>query len=273
MRAFRVLVPAADEESATAALWEAGTHGVEIRPAGPSAVELLAYFPSDADPAALAGAVAGASLEPVEVPDVDWVARFREGFRAFDAGPFRIVPEWDPRPSHPSSALVVDPGRAFGTGTHETTRLCLESIAALAARRRLGRALDLGAGTGLLAIAASRLGASPVVATDIDPEATASSALHARLNAAPLRVVRADGGRGLRAAAFDLVLANLMALLLVDRAPEVRALVAPGGALVLSGLLVGDVSEVRRAYDPLCGPPAQRTLGEWAALVYEVAPR
>jgi len=273
MLALRVVVPTADEEAAVAALWDAGTRGIEVRPSTADRVELLAYFDDDVSPAAVASALPGAALDPVPVPDVDWVARFREGFRAFDAGRFRIVPAWDTSPSVTSATLVVDPGRAFGTGTHETTRLCLASLEELAARRHLGRTLDLGAGTGLLAIAASRLGASPVVAADIDSEATASARIHARLNSAPLRVVRADGGRGLRAGAFDLVLANLMALFLVDRAAEVCALVAPGGALVLSGLLAGDVPEVRAVYDPACGrPPVERTLGEWAALVYEAPP-
>ena len=272
MRAYRVLVAADDEDAAVAALGEAGTSGVEVRAAGGGRVELVAYFPSGCEPPRVEAAVPGAEVEPVDVPEVDWVARFREGFRAFDVGSFRIVPAWDPAPAHTPRAIVVDPGRAFGTGTHETTRLCLESIQALAMRRRLGRTLDLGAGTGLLAIAASRLGASPVVAADIDPEATASSALHARLNGAPLRVLRADGGRGLRPGAFDLVLANLMALFLIDRAAEVRALLAPAATLVLSGLLEGDVPEVRAVYDPLCGTPLERTLGEWAALVYETRP-
>jgi len=80
--------------------------------------------------------------------------------------------------------------------------------------------------------------------------------------------VRADGGRGFRPGSFDLVLANLMALLLIDRALEVRALVAPGGALVLSGLLLDDVPPVRAAY-AACGTPRERTQGEWAALIFE----
>jgi ribosomal protein L11 methyltransferase len=273
MHALRVVVPAVEEETATVVLWDAGTEGVEVRTAGPDTVELVAYFPAPVETSIVSAALPGASVDAVDVPDVDWVTRFREGFGAFDAGGFRIVPAWAQPTSATPWTLVVDPGRAFGTGTHETTRLCLESIENLASRRRLGRTLDLGAGTGLLAIAASRLGAFPVVASDVDPEATAACASHARLNAAPLAVVRADGGRGLRLGTFDVVVANLMALFLVDRAPEVCALVAPGGTLVLSGLLADDVPEVRAVYDPLCALAADRRLGEWAALEYEVPAR
>ena len=145
------------------------------------------------------------------MPEVDWVARFREGFRPFRVGRFEIVPCWETA-GPAAERLIVDPGRAFGTGTHETTKLCLEALESLADRRPLGRTLDLGAGTALLAVAARRLGAGPVVASDIDPEATAASQHHAALNGERLHVVRADGACGFRTRAFDLVLANLMAL-------------------------------------------------------------
>jgi ribosomal protein L11 methyltransferase len=271
MRAWRVTVAADDEDFATAALWEAGTAGIEVRPASEDRVHLLAYFPDDAAPPAPALLPPGATLETYDAPEVDWVTRFREGFRAFRVGRFLVAPPWD-APQGPSpDALLVDPGRAFGTGTHETTRLCLRALEDLAGRRALGRALDLGAGTGLLAVAAGRLGAAPVFASDLDPEATGSSRHHARLNGARLHVVRADGARGFRPGSFDLVLANLMALLLVDRADEIRGLLAPGGALVLSGLLVEDVPYVRDAFSD-CGAPAALFDGEWAALVYEGTP-
>jgi ribosomal protein L11 methyltransferase len=266
MRAFRVVVPAAQEDAATAALWEQGTVGIEVRPAG-AQVEMLAYFPDSARLPLLQAELPGAVLEPIPVPEVDWVARFREGFRPFQAGRFLIAPAWEaPRPS--PDVLLVDPARAFGTGTHETTRLCLAALVHLAAQRPLGRTLDLGAGTGLLAAAAARLGAAPVIASDIDPEAISASRHHARLNEVPLHVVRADGGQAFRSGAFDLVLANLMALLLVDRAAEIRSLLAPQGALVLSGLLVDDVPHVRRAFAG-CGTPLEHVDGEWAALVFD----
>ena len=270
MRAWRVTVSAADEDAATAALWEADTAGIEVRVNPEGGVDLLAYFHDSAAFPLGASLPPGATTQPVAVPEVDWVARFREGFRPFRAGRWLVAPVWAaPRPASPDT-LVVDPGRAFGTGTHETTRLCLGALEGLAARRPLGRTLDLGAGTGLLAVAAARLGASPVVATDIDPEAVASSRSHAALNDCRLLLARVDGARGLRPGAFDLVLANLMALLLVDRAEEIRALLAPGGAMVLSGLLTGDVPEVRAAF-ARCGEPTVALDGEWAALVYEGA--
>jgi len=270
MRAWRVTVAASDEELATVALWEAGTAGLEVRDAPGGRIDLLAYFADDAPPLTLALLPPGAAVEPAVVPEVDWVARFREGFKAFRAGGFVVAPAWD-APGGPSAGvLVVDPGRAFGTGTHQTTRLCLGALEELAARRRLGRTLDLGSGTALLAVAAARLGALPVFASDIDPEATRASRHHAHLNGVRLGVVRADGGRGLREGSFDLVLANLMALLLIDRSAEIRSLVAPGGALVLSGLLVDDLPPVRAAFAS-CGTPNERLDGEWGALVYECA--
>jgi ribosomal protein L11 methyltransferase len=286
MRAFCVTVPVADEDQAVAALWEAGTAGVEVRAAPGGRLQLLAYFPGDAAAPGPALLPPGATVEPAAVEDVDWVARFREGFHAFRAGRFLVAPPWDPA-AHRSSpdTLVVDPGRAFGTGTHETTRLCLAALEGLAARRPLGRTLDLGAGTGLLAVAAARLGAAPVAASDVDREANDASRHHARLNGVRLAVVRADGGRGFRAGSFDLVLANLMALLLVDRAAEIRALLAPGGSLVLSGLLVEDVAFVRDAFEGRghgteprghatgAGVTASVIVdGEWAALVYVDVP-
>ena len=269
MRAFSVTVAAADEDLAAAALWEAGTSGIEVRPAPGDRVHLVAYFEGDATAPAPALLPPGATVETAEVPEVDWVARFRESFHAFRVGRFLVAPPWDlPSESSSPDTLVIDPGRAFGTGTHQTTRLCVAALEELSHRRPLGRTLDLGSGTAFLAVAAVRLGARFVCASDIDREATDASRHHARLNGARLHVVRADGGRGFRPASFDLVLANLMALLLVDRAAEISALLAPGGALVLSGLLVEDVPHVREAF-AACGTPALRVDGEWAALVYE----
>ncbi|MGH7419450.1 MAG: 50S ribosomal protein L11 methyltransferase, partial [Candidatus Rokuibacteriota bacterium] len=122
MRAFRITVPVADEDVATALLWEAGTSGLEVR-SSPEGSVLLAYFPGPADVAEALRVLPSARLESVAVPDVDWVASFRESFRAFDVGGFRVVPAWE-APGAGPLVLRIDPARAFGTGTHETTRLC-----------------------------------------------------------------------------------------------------------------------------------------------------
>jgi ribosomal protein L11 methyltransferase len=264
MLALIVTVPPEDEDDATTALWEAGTVGIEVVTSA-DAVELRAYFDEAPGAEDLRGLPSRARMAPSEVPCVDWVARFRQGFRRSRVGRFLLAPVWEnERPA--DGVILVDPGRAFGTGTHETTRLCLGQIEEIARRRPLGRCLDLGCGTGLLAVAAARLGGCPVVASDLDPDATASAALHSRLNQTPLAVVRADGARGFRPRAFDLVLANLTAPLLLERAQEIGALLAPGGTLVLSGFLLDDQPEAARAYAAL-GPTQLHTEGEWCALV------
>ena len=265
MLALIVTVPTEEEDAATFALWEAGTTGIEVRSA-PGAVELHAYFTEAPSEEALRALPSGARVAPAEVPQVDWLAHFRAGFRSFRVGGFLVVPRWETAPDA-DDVILVDPGRAFGTGTHETTRLCLVALEDLAHRRPLGRCLDLGCGTGLLAIAAARKGASPVTASDLDPEATLSAVVHSRLNHVALSVVRADGARAFRRRSFDLVLANLTAPLLVERAQEIRSLLAPAGSLVLSGFLVDDEPPVARAYASL-GRPEARADGEWRALVY-----
>lgn len=283
--AFRLLVPAAQEDLASALLWEVGTEGIEVQAAGlglPGApahdtlaagmVALLAYFPTRpglaADLRAALAALGPIDLTPTEVPEVDWVARFRAGFTAFEAAGFRIVPEWEAPATLDAATLLVDPGRAFGTGTHETTRLCLAGLRALAAERALGRVLDVGCGTGLLALAAQRLGARVVVAVDNDPEASASARSHAALNGCALHVLLGDGGQPFRRACCDVVLANLMAPLLLARRDELLALLAPGGVLLMSGLLVSDLAAVLAAYAPF-GQTRTTLDGEWAAVRFE----
>jgi ribosomal protein L11 methyltransferase len=265
---FEVVVPSEDEDSASVALWELGTVGVQVETRPGDRVALTASFPEGARiETALRdalGGVPGATVRPLTLPDVDWVARFREDFRAFEAAGFTVVPEWDGRPPD-ERTIVIDPGRAFGTGTHQTTRLCLALLVEEAKRRTIPRVIDVGAGTGILAVAALRRGARLAVATDFDPEATASSALHGRLNGVPLHVVEGDGGRPFRARSFDVVLANLMAPLLIERADELAGLCAEDAVLILSGLLTDDVDAVGAAYGRH-GAVDARTDGEWAAL-------
>jgi ribosomal protein L11 methyltransferase len=166
----------------------------------------------------------------------------------------------------------VDPGRAFGTGTHETTRLCLMALEEETSARGPGdRLLDVGTGSGILAIAAALLGWRRVTGVEVDPEALESARVHARLNRAHPAFVLGDGGAPFRPGSFTLVVANITAPLLRERRAEIGGLLAPGGTLVLSGLLATDVRDVAAAYASL-GSIDTRVDGEWAALRVRTRP-
>jgi ribosomal protein L11 methyltransferase len=256
-------------------LWDLGTSGTQSLPVEDGRAVVLAYFPDVPDVARLLRAAVSAldaAVVPAEIATVDWVARVREGFRPFSAGGFRIVPAWEATPigtptgGHDGPVLVVEPGLAFGTGSHESTRLCLTILSERAREAPLGDVLDVGAGSGILSAAAAVLGAARVVAVEVDPEALPVAARHAELNRAAIRLVQGDGARPVRPASFDLVLANISAALLVERAPELAAARRPGGCLVLSGFLREDVADVGAAYARR-GEVDVRVEGDWAALV------
>jgi ribosomal protein L11 methyltransferase len=207
-----------------------------------------------------------AQVRRTEVEETDWVARFRETFRSFSVGRFHVAPVWASEPPPRARELLrVDPGRAFGTGTHETTQLCLCALDQLAASGPLGRVLDLGTGSGLLGVAAARLGAAQVVGSDIDEEALRSARRHAEINQVALRLAFCDGCAAFRDRSFDLILANLTLPLLLAQRPNMRRVCRDGARIVLSGLLLGDVDEARAAFAGL-GPSLVSRSGEWAAV-------
>ena len=263
-------MPAAAEDAATLLLWEHGTAGVEVRAGSGGETVLLAYF----EPAVglderlqeACVALAGARLARTDVPAVDWVACFREAFRPFHAGGFLIAPCWDVPPLAHQPVLIVDPGQAFGTGTHESTRLCLDALAELCALSPPVSVLDVGTGSGILAVAAALRGARGVTGIDLDPEALRCARRHAALNGVQLRLVHADGARGIRPGAFDLVMANVTAALLRERRDEIVAARMASGALVLSGFLTEDATDLAQAY-AAAGTIDWRQEGEWTALV------
>jgi len=227
----RLEVPLAEAELAADALWQAGAEAVAEEAALGRRVRLTAEV---ADVPALA------ARWPVEVVTVD--DRLLDAWRAH-AQPVRagshvvLVPSWLPRPAARPGDLVVplDPGRAFGSGSHPATRL---AVAALEPRVRPGaRVLDVGCGSGVLAVVAARLGAEAVVAVDVDPEAVRATRANAARNAVGAAVSATDRAVGEIEGTFDLVLANIGLRVLGQLAPSLAARTAAGGACVLSGLL------------------------------------
>ncbi|HEY9721314.1 MAG TPA: 50S ribosomal protein L11 methyltransferase [Oscillatoriaceae cyanobacterium] len=185
----------------------------------------------------------------------------------------RIPPCWQilrPGDIHAGAGipLVLTERPGFGTGSHATTRLCLQAIAALAPRDRAWRMLDFGSGSGILAIAAAKLGAQ-VAAVEIDEPSIESLLANAALNEVRDRLTIARA-LALEVPAFDLVVANILRPVLLAFAPELASRVAPGGALVLSGLVATDVPELSVRYAPLFDDrrPERYRQGEWEALVW-----
>lgn len=248
---------------------------------------LEAYFDEEPDAftvdslRALVPSAAGAAMRIEEVPDEDWVTRSQEGLEPIRAGRFFVH-----TPAHKAGApagavsFEIDAGRAFGTGHHETTTGCLLALDRL---KREGAGYsnlaDLGTGTGLLAFAAMRLWpAARAVASDMDPVAIEVARENAALNGIPLgrargrlELVAAPGLDHLRLKArapYDLVLANILAGPLIELAPAIARALAPGGTLVLAGILDHQAERVLAAYrrERLLPLFAVRR-GEWPTLV------
>jgi ribosomal protein L11 methyltransferase len=267
MIALRLTLFPSEEELTTAALFSHETLGFQVEAEGDEIV-FLAYFAADPMPALAEALPVGVRVARAAVAEVDWVERFRGSFHRQLVGSFEIVPTWEIPARHTGHLLVVDPGRAFGTGTHESTRLCLRTLEELP--RPLGRVLDIGTGTGILGVAAFLLGGGPVVGVDLEGEAIASARRHAELNSVALHVVQGDGARPFVRATFDLVVANLTTSLLLEKRDEIVSLLAPRGVAIVSGFLLEDLPRLRDAYSPL-GAVTCRSEGEWAALLVELS--
>ena len=188
-------------------------------------------------------------LGVVELPDQDWVRLTQSQFAPVEITPdFWIVPSWHEPPAQARTVIRLDPGLAFGTGTHPTTRMCLRWIARQAPLRALGRVLDYGCGSGILAIGAGKFSAASIDAVDIDEAAVASTRLNAEANGVTLHTGLPELAQG----TYQTVLANILATPLKVLAPLLCAHVAPGGALVLAGILERQAEELTQAYAPYC---------------------
>lgn len=214
------------------------------------------------------------------VPRRDWALAWREFFTAVPAGEdFIVLAPWmlEDRPLPQRIPIVIEPKTAFGTGHHETTAMCLQAVSELSRSGRIVsgmRFLDLGTGSGILAIGCAKLGLTGL-GLDIDPLAVDNANENRVLNQVPAAITVAEGSLDVVETLagderFDLVLANILAEPLIDLAPGLVARVAPGGSLVLSGLLRIQAKAVTKAYTDLgLAEPRAIEGGEWAALVWE----
>ncbi len=191
---------------------------------------------------------AGLSLQSlVEMPDQDWVRITQSQFAPVEVTPtFWVVPSWHEPPAAAQQVIKLDPGMAFGTGTHPTTKMCLRWLATHGDAVRGARVLDYGCGSGILAIGAALMGAGGIDAVDIDPPAVQATVENARHNGVVLDAGlpdRADGH-------YALVLANILATPLKLLAPLLCSHLQPGGQLLLAGILARQAEELQAAYAP-----------------------
>ena len=201
-----------------------------------------------------------------EVPDEDWLAEWKKNWRPIVTGRFIIAPPWNNETiSDDRVVITIEPGMAFGTGTHETTRLCLQAIEK---QYEGGSFLDVGTGTGILAIAAAKLAAKArVEAYDVDPESVAIAAENARLNAVAQQIAFHTGTIDDSTQSADFVCANLTADVIVDLMPALLGVAC--GRLVLSGILESQVNGLLERIREAGGPqPFEITNdGEWSAII------
>jgi len=229
-----------------------GEPGMPPPRAGWSRSQLVALFADQAQAQAAARLLvlqdffAGCELQGIApVAEQDWVRLTQSQFAPLPITPdFWIVPTWHEAPAQAREVIRLDPGLAFGTGTHPTTRMCLRWIAAHPPRGR--RVLDYGCGSGILAIAAARFGAAWVDAVDIDPVAVDAARANAQANRVRIATGLPDAAQG----GYDTVLANILATPLKLLAPLLCGHVGPAGALVLAGILERQADELRAAYAP-----------------------
>lgn len=235
---------------------------------------VVAYFEDPPEAASLAG-LGAAEPEIAPLPDEDWVARSLAGLPPVRAGRYLVHGSHDRHRRKSSDiAIEIEAGQAFGTGHHGTTAGVLRAIEAAGRRRRFRNALDLGTGSGVLAIGIARAFRIPVLATDIDPVAAVVAEENVRLNgvAGLVTVAAAPGFRHpvfADRARFDLLVANILAGPLIRMAPAIAARLAAGGTLILSGILPSQANAVIAAYVGQRLALARRSeLDGWSTLVF-----
>jgi ribosomal protein L11 methyltransferase len=215
---------------------------------------------------AVSGLFPALSLARVDFADDDWAARSQASLRAIRAGAMVVAPPWDLHPTGDAVQIVIQPSMGFGTGHHATTRLCLTALQDVPLSGR--RIVDVGTGSGVLAIAASLLGALDVVGIDDDPDAIQAARENLDLNASATARFALVDLRAFEDRNFDVVTANLTGGLLMAAAGRLESLVGPGGTLILSGIMASEIDDVLARFSG-CTVRRRADEDEWVSVTLE----
>ena len=235
---MRVRAPAEDRDAVVALLFEMGSQGVQE-----DGDVLATHFAPPLGPeevmTRISGVSATATIETAETPSVDWSEAWRDRITSHRAGPFTIAPPWLADPDDAAHTIVIDPGMAFGTGDHPTTRGVIRLMADVI--QPGDTVADLGAGSAVLAIAAARLGARRVAAIEMDPDAIGNAELNVVRNGVADRVTVLEGDAAVLlplVAPVRVILANIISSVITALLPTITEGLERGGALIFSGVLV-----------------------------------
>ena len=258
----------------------------------PATTHLIAHFPADYQLESIQSAIAQPlalfsptpNIEVVNIlarSDQQWRETWKQFFKPLQITPdLLVLPPWEKRPSGTTGHLIlIDPGMAFGTGQHETTQLALSTLWQCLSEQKQQNThknlLDVGCGSGILAIASAIKGIGAVEAVDIDSESIENTLTNAALNHVAHKIAVSKTPVGDLTTQFDWVVANIIAPILIQLAPEIVARIKPGGHLLLSGLLIEQSREVEEVYHKtaegmlgFCPAPRKRPLGQWQSLYY-----
>jgi len=282
--------PARLVESVSDMLGVLSGSGVEISPETESGSLISGFFPveSGADEAETVGSVRRVvgelfQLFALPIPEIkteiiddqDWATSWKRFFTPVEIVPGLIIkPSWeDYRPQGNEKVIEMDPGQAFGTGQHESTQMALSLLTSCLSRNQVGRVLDVGTGTGILAMAAALFGANSVVAVDNDPEAVRVAGENVTCNGLAGKVTVSGTALADVQGPFSCILANIVHDVLVEMAPQLKALLSPGGRVILAGILSGEQEEnIIQTYAELgLQQQAGEHDGEWAALLLQMS--
>lgn len=272
-----------DVPSGEGSLRYGALYGEELRDQMPEDVQVKAWFASREDldlallgleklPGQLGFDPGSLAVLVTQVQEEDWAENWKKYYKPFRVGRRLVVqPVWEDYSAQEDDLLILmDPGMAFGTGSHETTRLCL---ALMEKHAKGGRGLDIGTGSGILSIALARLGCNEVLGVDLDPVAVSSARQNVQRNGLEQAITIKEGDlAGKVSGSYDFIVANILADIVIDLAGQVGGILAKDGLFLCSGIIRDREADVQQALDKLGFTLADRlNEGEWVALLFKAA--